>query len=178
MRFHEGIDQPINVGQKPLEVKNENLIIAGLLHDVNKIDLYKPTKPGSRFKYYYDKAHPAGHGELSIKRIKSFIELEPIEEYMIRFHMGIYGTFEMADYCAEYPLRNEYSEEKKHWTKEQKAADKEKRYCTSLRNCWYHNPICKLLSFADELATLEEKIAEKNKILITKDCAGRVLGPL
>jgi len=156
----EEIDQPMAPGQKPLIVTEENIIIAGLLHDVNKVDLYKPTRPGSRFKYYCDKQHPKGHGELSVKRISNFIPMHDIEKYMIRFHMGIYGTFEMDDYCAEYPLKNVHSEEEKNWSKAEKEADKEKRYCSSLRNCWYHNPICKLLSIADELATLEEKCVD------------------
>jgi hypothetical protein len=159
----EGIDEVLSPGQRPLPITNHNITIACLLHDVNKVGLYLPTKPGSKFKYYCNKAQPKGHGELSITFIKDAgFELEPIEELMIRFHMGIYGTFEMKDYCSEYPLLNKHDKEaEKKWTKEQKEADKERRYCTSLRNCWYHNPVCKFLSIADELATMEEKLKKE-----------------
>lgn len=156
----KGIDEPISQGQKPLTVSEENIVIAGLLHDINKVGLYKPSKPGSKYKYYSNKNHPKGHGELSIQRIQKYIKMEDIEVLMIRFHMGIYGTFEMDDYCAEYPLRNKHSENEQYMTKSQKDADKAKRYCTSLRNCWYHNPICKFMSIADELASMSEKLSE------------------
>lgn len=161
----EGIDLPLNVGQRPLTVTTHNITIACLLHDVCKVGLYLPTKTGSKSKYpyYTNKQHPKGHGELSITVIKETgFELDKIEELMIRFHMGIYGTFEMGDYCAEYPLKNVHDKEaEKKWTQAEKDADKEARFCTSLRNCWYHQPACKFLSVADEVATMEEKIKGK-----------------
>jgi hypothetical protein len=155
----EGIDQPVSPGQKPLPLTKDNITIACLLHDINKIGLYLKTKPGSKFPYYCSKTHPKGHGQLSLDFACKIIPLDPIEMLMIKFHMGIYGTFEMKDYCAEYPLLNVHDKEaEKKWSKEQKEADKEARYCTSLRNCWYHNPICKFFSIADELAAMGEKL--------------------
>jgi len=38
-----------------------------------------------------------------------------------------------------------------------KEESQKARYGQSLRNAWYHNPICKLMYFCDELATFEEK---------------------
>ena len=156
----EGIDQILSPGQRPLTVTKHNVTIACLLHDVNKVGLYLKSKEGSRYPYYCNKKHPKGHGELSITAIENTgFKLDTIEELLIRFHMGIYGTFELGDYCAEYPLKNVHDKEaEKKWTQAEKDEDKERRFCTSLRNVWYHNPVCKLISYADELATMEEKI--------------------
>ena len=164
MLSFEGIDLPLNSGQRPLTVKPENIVIASLLHDLNKVGYYVPCT--GKYPYKTDRDHPKGHGELSITFASRYIELDPIEIIMIRFHMGIYGTNEMADYCAEYPLKNEHKKKykaAKYRTPKEQAeyeADQAARYCTSLRNAWYHNPIAKLLSMADELATLEEKIKD------------------
>lgn len=146
-------------GQKPLELKPENIVIAALLHDVCKVGAYVGTeKP-----YTYNKATPKGHALLSIQRIKAFIELEPIEEMMIRFHMGLYGLNEFYEKDswefrnnAEYGLRGDHAACEGMSKEESQAA----RYGKSLRNAWYHNPICKLMYFCDEIATLEEKAAE------------------
>ena len=160
----KGIDAPISPGQKPYIVFPKNIVIACLLHDINKVGYYVPNKAGAKTKYRTNRDHPKGHGELSITFASKYITLEPVEIVMIRFHMGIYGTNEMGDYCAEYPLKNEESKKKykpkaKMTAAElaEKEADQAKRYCTSLRDAWYHNPICKFLSIADELATMEEK---------------------
>ena len=172
-----GIDQPISSGQRPYPVTESNLIIAALLHDLNKVGYYVPCK--GQYPYRTNGGHPKGHGELSITFASKYIILEPVEIVMIRFHMGIYGTKAMADWGTEYELSNgcpvegltcEYlcknpDSGKKYKPKAKmtaaeladKEADQAKRYCTSLRNAWYHNPICKFLSIADELATMEEK---------------------
>ena len=65
--------------------------------------------------------------------------MDPIEEMMIKFHMGTYGTFEFDSYCSEYPIRGD------------KSKSKEERYGVSLANAWFHNPIVKLMYFCDEL---------------------------
>ena len=84
---------------------------------------------------------------------------------MIRYHMGIYGLNELYEpdswefkAGAEYPLRGDHSKDESMSKEESQKA----RYGKSLRNAWYHNPICKLMYFCDEIATLEEK-ANENK---------------
>lgn len=169
-------------GQKPLPVEYDNLVIAGLLHDVCKVGAYIGTeKP-----YTWNKGQPKGHATLSLKRIKRFIKLTEIEEMMIRYHMGPYGANEFEQYCGEYPLGTfddiaedvflapEYSLLGDHseenlmrlaramgWQPLKKKMSKEEsqkaRYGQSLRNAWYHNLICKVMYFCDELATLEER---------------------
>ena len=144
-------------GQKPLELKPENLIIAPLLHDVCKIGAYL----GDKAPYKWNKAQPKGHATLSIERIKKHIKLEPVEELIIRYHMGLYGLNEFYEKDswefktnAEYPLHGDHSKDDTMTKEESQDARRNK----SLRNAWYHNPVCKLMYFADELATLEEKV--------------------
>ena len=151
------LDTNCGAGQKPLPLKPENIIIAGLLHDVCKVGAYLPN-PGGKTPYKYNKAQPKGHALLSIERVKEFITLEPIEELMIKFHMGPYGCNEFYaedDWqTGEYPIRSDHSE-CEDMTKEE---SKEFRYGKSLANAYYHNPIVKLIYFCDELATMEEKL--------------------
>ena len=146
-------------GQNPLEINQNTLIIACLLHDVCKSGAYIGTeKP-----YTWDKKTPKGHALLSIKIIKKYIELTYLEEMMIKYHMGVYGLEEFYeegswDYKknAEYPLRGDHSKDAEMSREESKAA----RYGNSMANAWFHNPICKVMYFCDEIATLEEKAEE------------------
>lgn len=126
-----------NFGQDSFLLLKENMIIAGLLHDVCKIGAYI----GEGSPYKWNRAQPKGHALLSLVRIAKYIELQPLEELMIKFHMGIYGCFEFEGYAAEYPLLGD------------KALSKEERRGKSMRNAWYHNPIVKLMYFCDELET-------------------------
>lgn len=153
-------DQKVGYGQMPIKIEPENLIIACLLHDVCKCGAYVRTKADDGWTNNRDKEK--GHAKLSIARIKKFIKLEKIEEMMIKFHMGIYGLVEFQDKPdnpnGEYPLRGDHSKDPKDMTREQKVASQKRRYGKSYANAIYHNPICKLMSIADELATLEEKV--------------------
>jgi len=150
------LDEITGAGQKPLPVSGDNMIIACLLHDLCKMGAYISTGNG---KYKY-KDQPKGHAELSITRLKGFIELAPVEEMMIRFHMGVYGLNEFyseKDYgSGEYPLRGDHSQDA-GLTKEE---SKEARYGKSLANAWYHNPIVKVMYFCDEISTLAAKAEE------------------
>lgn len=84
------------------EVKRESVIIASLLHDVCKTNIYKPTTkrrksalgvwedvPG--WNVVYDKL-PVGHGEKSvIMLLLSGLDLTDDEILAIRWHMGAFG---------------------------------------------------------------------------------------
>jgi hypothetical protein len=143
------IDAP---GQNQLPINPENLVIAALLHDVCKAGAYLPN-PGGKTPYKGNKAHPKGHATLSLEIIQRHITLEPLEEMMIRYHMGVYGLNEFYKpddwQSGEYPLRGEDDK------------PKEERYGKSLANAWYHNPIVKVMCFCDELVTLGEKTGEQ-----------------
>ncbi len=122
-------------GSIQLPVTRETLIIAPLLHDVCKAGAYLGDSP----PYKWNRATPKGHALLSLIYISKYIELTQIEEMLIKFHMGTYGTLEFGAYCSEYPIRGD------------KSKSKEERYGQSLANAWYHNPIVKLMYFCDEL---------------------------
>ena len=174
LEYHMRLNLPPAPGQKPLPLNKDNIAVAALLHDVCKIGAYIPT-PSGKNPYKWNRSQPKGHATLSIKRITKIIELEPIEEMMIKFHMGVYGLNEFyaeddwrtGDYpigeieqvlkdCfpgPEFPIRGDHSKDDSMTKEESKLA----RYGKSLANVWYHNPICKIMYFCDELATLQEK---------------------
>lgn len=137
----------VDPGQKPLKLKPENLVIAGIGHDFCKINNFRPNGMGGYTMYVN---RDRGHAVLSIKRIRKYIKLEPIEELMIRYHMGVYGLKECDPKTGEYRFR---SRGRPGLTKESQEA----RYGKSLRNAWFHNPVVKLMYFCDEFATITEK---------------------
>jgi hypothetical protein len=144
------LDKIVSPGQKPLPVSGWNLNIACLLHDVCKIGAYIPTGNGD---YKWNKNQPKGHALLSITRIEQYIKLEEIERLMITYHMGVYGLnefYEEGDYqTGEYPLRGDHSED----TNLSKEESQKARYGKSLANVWFHNPICKMMYFCDEIVS-------------------------
>jgi hypothetical protein len=148
------LSEKVNWGQMPIKVESENLIVAGLLHDLSKIDAYVRTKADDGWTNNRDKEK--GHAQLSLVRVQKYIALTKLEEMMIRYHMGVYGLIEYDDKSGEYHLTSGESGDTKEMTKEQKVASQKRRYGRSLRNAWYHNPVVKLMYFCDELAAIEE----------------------
>ena len=76
-----------------LELEDDEIVIASLLHDVCKVNTYKPNilKSGklSEAKPYVIKdSLPIGHGEKSIYLITQYIDLTKNETLLIRWHMG------------------------------------------------------------------------------------------
>lgn len=81
------------------EVKKENVIVASLLHDVCKTNIYKPTTKRKKnalgvwedvpgWNVVYNKL-PLGHGEKSvIMLLLSGLDLTDEEMMAIRWHMG------------------------------------------------------------------------------------------
>lgn len=154
--FDLKLDAVSSPGQKPLPITTEALIIVPLLHDVCKIGAYIGTeKP-----YKWNKQQPKGHALLSIERIEKHIKLTDLEKLMITYHMGIYGTNEWCKDSSwekgEYPILGDHSQDERL----SKEESQKLRYGKSLRNAYFHNPICKVLYFCDELSTLEEKAKE------------------
>lgn len=83
------------------KVKEENVIIASLLHDVCKSDIYKSARKwrkddrGQWEQYdtyeidYSDM--PLGHGEKSVIMLQKYIDLRLSEMLAIRWHMGAWN---------------------------------------------------------------------------------------
>jgi len=151
-----------SAGKKPLPLMEETVVVAALLHDVCKIGAYLGTeKP-----YRWNKKQPKGHALLSVARIEKYIELTDLEKLMITYHMGVYGLnefYEEGDWqSGEYPLRGDHSHDEETTKEESQAA----RYGKSLANAWYHNPICKVIYFVDEIETLQAKREEQDEAIV------------
>ncbi len=83
-----------------LSVQKESIAIAALLHDVCKINCYKPgvrnVKENGVWKqvptFEYSDDLPYGHGEKSVYIITGFMRLTREEAFAIRYHMGFAGS--------------------------------------------------------------------------------------
>lgn len=95
-----------------LEYSEETIAIAGLLHDVCKINCYKPGvrnvkengvwKQVSTFELHDDL--PYGHGEKSVYIINGFIRLTREEAFAIRYHMGFSGTEDVRNVSRTFEM--------------------------------------------------------------------------
>lgn len=79
---------------------DETIAVAALLHDICKINCYKPGSRNVKDKngvwqavptYDYDDKMPYGHGEKSVYIISGFMRLTREESFAIRYHMGFSG---------------------------------------------------------------------------------------
>ncbi|MBR2722547.1 MAG: HD domain-containing protein [Clostridia bacterium] len=84
-----------------IEYSEESIAIAGLLHDICKVDFYKTsfrnvkdeTGRWTSVPYYtIEDTLPYGHGEKSVYIISGFMRLTRDEAFAIRYHMGFSGT--------------------------------------------------------------------------------------
>jgi len=98
------------------DISTSSLIIVALLHDICKTYFYKIDYRNAKVDnvwtkvpyYTIDNKFPYGHGEKSVMMIEQFMQLEPIERYAIRWHMGYTEPKEYwNDFSAaieKYPL--------------------------------------------------------------------------
>ncbi len=83
-----------------LSVSAESVAVAALLHDICKVNCYKPgtrnVKENGVWKqvptFEYSDELPYGHGEKSVYIITGFMRLTREEAFAIRYHMGFAGT--------------------------------------------------------------------------------------
>ena len=83
-----------------VEASEESIAIAALLHDLCKVNCYKPgtrnVKENGVWKtvptFEYSDDLPYGHGEKSVYIITGFMRLTREEAFAIRYHMGFAGT--------------------------------------------------------------------------------------
>ena len=99
-----------------LTASEETIAICALLHDLCKINCYKPgfrnvkDESGAWRKvptYEFDDAMPYGHGEKSVYIINGFLRLTREEAFAIRYHMGVSGTEDIRNVgkaFERYPL--------------------------------------------------------------------------
>ena len=84
-----------------IEASDETIAIVALLHDLCKMNFYKPgfrnvkDDNGEWQKvptYEIDDKLPYGHGEKSVYMISGFMRLTREEAFAIRYHMGFSGS--------------------------------------------------------------------------------------
>ncbi len=84
-----------------LEASDETIAIVALLHDLCKMNFYKPgfrnVKDDNGVwqkvpSYEINDTLPYGHGEKSVYIISGFMKLTREEAFAIRYHMGFSGT--------------------------------------------------------------------------------------
>lgn len=99
-------------------VPHETVAVCGLLHDLCKIDFYKPdfrnVKENGEWVrkpcFTRDEVLPFGHGEKSVYIAGSFIKLTREEAMAINWHMGGFdvrakgGDSSISDAYRKYPL--------------------------------------------------------------------------
>ncbi|MBW2972523.1 metal-dependent phosphohydrolase [Candidatus Woesearchaeota archaeon] len=79
--------------QFDLGIKDDELVIASLLHDLCKVNQYRPNvlKSGALSEakpYVIEDNLPLGHGEKSVYLATQYIDLTPAEALLMRWHMG------------------------------------------------------------------------------------------
>ena len=81
------------VDQYALKVLEESRFIAGICHDLCKVNLYVPnllkSKNVSEAKpYKIEDNFPIGHGEKSVMLVQRYMQLTEREAVLVRWHMG------------------------------------------------------------------------------------------
>lgn len=97
----------------------ETIALVSLLHDVCKVDVYRPEKksrktgrilPNGKAEwedytgYEFDDQLPYGHGEKSVYIVSGFMRLTREEAFAIRYHMGAYGTEDIRNIGNAYKM--------------------------------------------------------------------------
>lgn len=117
MKVYEIFQEKVKNSIIDIEVSEDTIIIAALLHDICKVNYYKVDYRNAKNErgewekvpyYTVDDTIPYGHGEKSVMMISEYIKLTAEEKYAIRWHMGftepkeIYNTIGQA--YKKYPI--------------------------------------------------------------------------
>ncbi len=96
-----------------LEASDETIAIVALLHDLCKMNFYKPGFRNVKDDngvwqkvptYEIDDKLPYGHGEKSVYIISGFMRLTREEAFAIRYHMGFSGSEEPRNVGAAFEM--------------------------------------------------------------------------
>lgn len=99
-------------------VTDETIAICGLLHDLCKVDTFKPDFRNKKIDgnwvqipcYTVEDNLPYGHGEKSVYIISGFMKLTREEAMIINWHMGGFdsrvkgGSFSLSEAYYKFPL--------------------------------------------------------------------------
>ncbi len=96
-----------------LEASDETIAIVALLHDLCKMNFYKPGFRNVKDNngvwqkvpiYEIDDKLPYGHGEKSVYIISGFMRLTREEAFAIRYHMGFSGSEEPRNVGSAFEM--------------------------------------------------------------------------
>lgn len=96
-----------------LEASDETIAIVALLHDLCKMNFYKPGFRNVKDDngvwqkvptYEIDDKLPYGHGEKSVYIISGFMRLTREEAFAIRYHMGFSGNEEPRNVGSAFEM--------------------------------------------------------------------------
>lgn len=96
-----------------LEASEESIAIVALLHDLCKINCYRPSTRNVKDEsgkwiqvptFEYDDRMPYGHGEKSVYIINGYMRLTREEAFAIRYHMGFSGSEDSRNVGAAFEL--------------------------------------------------------------------------
>lgn len=95
-----------------LSYSDESIAIVALLHDICKINCYKPgfrnVKVNGKWEqvetFEYEDKLPYGHGEKSVYIITGYMRLTREEAFAIRYHMGFSGCEEARNVGAAFEM--------------------------------------------------------------------------
>ncbi len=88
-----------------MDFSDETIAIVSLLHDICKVNIYKPGTRNVKDEngvwkqvptYTFEDKMPYGHGEKSVYIINGYMRLTRDEAFAIRFHMGFSGSEEVG----------------------------------------------------------------------------------
>lgn len=117
LKVYEILKEKVKNSAIDIEVGDDTLIIAAILHDICKVNYYKVDYRNAKNEkgewekvpyYTVDDTIPYGHGEKSVMMLSEYIKLTAEEKYAIRWHMGftepkeIYNTIGQA--YKKYPI--------------------------------------------------------------------------
>ncbi len=95
------------------EASEESIAIVALLHDLCKINCYKPGTRNVKDEsgkwiqvptFEYDDKMPYGHGEKSVYIINGYMRLTREEAFAIRYHMGFSGAEDARNVGAAFEM--------------------------------------------------------------------------
>ncbi len=117
MKVYEILKHKVKNSIVDLNVSDDTIIIAALLHDICKVNYYKVDYRNAKNErgewekvpyYTVDDTIPYGHGEKSVMMLTEYMKLTSEEKYAIRWHMGftepkeVYNTLGQA--FKKYPV--------------------------------------------------------------------------
>ena len=99
-----------------LDFSEESVAISALLHDLCKVNCYKPGSRNVKYEngvwhsvptFEFSDPLPYGHGEKSVYIASGYMRLTRDEAFAIRYHMGFSGSEDprtVGDVLEKYPL--------------------------------------------------------------------------